>query len=64
MAETSVKITVKPSKGRFTSAELRAELDNIDTLAEMNGVQPDELDITLDTDYDDDSRIIVGTWTV
>lgn len=64
MAMTTAKITVKPDRGKFTSAELRSELDNIDSLAEMNGVEPHELDVALDTDYDDDARIIVATWTV
>lgn len=64
MATTTAKITVKPDRGKFSSAELRSELDNIDALAEMNGVEPHDLDVELDTDYDDDSRIIVATWTV
>lgn len=64
MATTTVKITVKPDRGKFTSSELRNELDNIDALAELNGVEPSEVDVALDTDYDDDQRIVAATWTV
>lgn len=64
MATTTVNIIVKPDRGSFTSAELRNELNNIDALAEMNGIDPAETDVRLDTDHDDDSRIIVASWTV
>jgi hypothetical protein len=64
MATTTVQITVKPDKGKFSSLELRNELDNIDALADMNGVDVTETQIRLDTDYDDDARILVAEWTV
>lgn len=64
MATTTVQITVKPDKGKFKSAELREELDNIDALAEMNAVKADEVEIHLDTDYETDERIVVASWTV
>lgn len=64
MAETTVSITVKPESGKFTSSELRDELDNIDALADLNAVRAEEIVVRLDTDYDDDSRVIIATWSV
>jgi hypothetical protein len=61
---TTVKITVKPDRGKLSSFDLRNELDNIDALAELNAVEPGDVDVALDTDYDDDSRILVATWDV
>lgn len=64
MATTTVKITVKPDRGKLSSLELRNELDNIDVLADLNGVEPAEVQVELDTDYDDDSRILVAEWAI
>lgn len=63
MATTTVEITIKP-KGKMDLQELKNEIENIESLADMNVVGTNDVTIELDTDYNDDSRVLVARWTV
>jgi hypothetical protein len=64
MAATKVEITFKPDKGSVPLPELLQHLALVESVADVTVTDGDDIDMTLETDYDDDKHVLVATWTV
>lgn len=63
MADLKLEVTYKPDKSA-TLTELRAFVATLESLIDTTVAAPSEVDIALETDFEDDEQILVATWTV